>query len=583
LKDNKTIDKRSQKNLIEALHSKKSLIDFSGNSYIDMNNLHSNSSKKLLMVSNQLNTVFLKTKKKPVKKIKRAENNNSVLAKYRENLERNKNLIDEELSKAREVEVLYSSIYKSFRKSEEKRRLANFKISKNLESKNNIQNSNSSYKSSKNVNLNSGWSNESDAKNNTSYINSKKLNYNQSGLFKTGISDYETSMNTTNKKFKMTNYKEAGKKLSNLVLPKRTNLHSEKRYYLTNSNEKNKTESSRQNNSEDQKPNIPNKITSMYKNHSRIRTFNVEYITNWYESSGFSSPIFSYVLLNNVEYQSKIIIDDIKVLIENLQFYKLNYLSSEDLLSMFKNITLKRQVEYNKLLEETSGLLFDISHVILLDFSNYLEKFLSVNPPNKPKDCKIKQEEDAFINNCRFLSENFIFFKSCFDVYCILIKSVDDMIIPYKTFVKLMQFLARARYNVSCLIMTSKNAIKNLQFDENNLDKMKTKLKIKNSDENLAETMSVKHKIDNKWRSNENPIISQLDYKIRRDFTFKINEDNQRMSRLNGVLNSKNRLYQNDGETSFEKKKRKNREIKKEKHKSILVIKKIYYNFFFKI
>lgn len=109
----------------------------------------------------------------------------------------------------------------------------------------------------------------------------------------------------------------------------------------------------------------------------------------------------------------------------------------------------------------------EISHLILLDFYNYLEKFVSIQAPNseKFKDALVKNELNTFILNCKLLAEVSIFLKGCFEVYTILIKQVDDLIIPVQIFVKVLQFLSRARNNTSNLIFLTKNYQKTYQMD----------------------------------------------------------------------------------------------------------------------
>jgi hypothetical protein len=109
----------------------------------------------------------------------------------------------------------------------------------------------------------------------------------------------------------------------------------------------------------------------------------------------------------------------------------------------------------------------EISNSILLDFYNYLEKFVSIQAPNSEKfrDVLVKNEINAFILNCKLLSEVSIFLKGCFEVYTILIKQVDDLVIPLQIFVKVLQYLSRARNNTSNLIFLTKNYQKNYQSD----------------------------------------------------------------------------------------------------------------------
>ena len=101
----------------------------------------------------------------------------------------------------------------------------------------------------------------------------------------------------------------------------------------------------------------------------------------------------------------------------------------------------------------------EICRSILLDFYNYLEKFVSIQAPNseKFKDSYVTNERNSFILNCKLIAEVSLFLKGCFEVYLILIKQVDDLVIPIHILVRLFQYLARARNNTSYLIALTKN------------------------------------------------------------------------------------------------------------------------------
>jgi len=200
----------------------------------------------------------------------------------------------------------------------------------------------------------------------------------------------------------------------------------------------------------------------------RIKTFKIFYIPKWELKNGIEIPNISNALLSNLEYQSNIISDAIKVLLENIQNFKLKYLSSRDLVQIFKNLDMATQIKYNKIYEETCGLMMTISNMILLDFNQYLDKFVSIQPPrsNKLSTKFVKAEDFSFISNVRLFGEISVFLKGCFEVYCILIKQVDDMVLKKMEFNQLMQFISRSRMNVSNLIYSTKNYQMNFYRDE---------------------------------------------------------------------------------------------------------------------
>lgn len=67
-------------------------------------------------------------------------------------------------------------------------------------------------------------------------------------------------------------------------------------------------------------------------NYSRKKTFKVVYSDSWYDKEGLPPQQFSLQIINNIEFQSNILIDEMKVLMDNIQFYKLNFLTRKQVI-----------------------------------------------------------------------------------------------------------------------------------------------------------------------------------------------------------------------------------------------------------
>ena len=221
----------------------------------------------------------------------------------------------------------------------------------------------------------------------------------------------------------------------------------------------------------------------------------------------------------------------------------------------------------------------ETSRIILMDFSQYLEKFASIEPPEQERlqNQEVKNEEINFFYNIKLFFDCNLFLKGCFEVYLILVKQLDDMIIPPNTYMKLLQFLARARLNISNLIFTAKNAFQNYSADQKNVTKYlkviatinqkekdgnKTE-EINHPDLNFSKKKSALPKI-NTHNNNSNKYKHEhvdLTEKIRRQFIFKLNDENQRNIRLNNVLNRKDFVIDDSFE---ERKKEAGRKLSKE-------------------
>lgn len=211
----------------------------------------------------------------------------------------------------------------------------------------------------------------------------------------------------------------------------------------------------------------------------------------------------------------------------------------------------------------------ETSKIILMDFSQYLEKFASIEPPAQERlqNQEVRNEEVNFFYNIKLFFDCNLFLKGCFEVYLILVKQLDDMIIPPNTYTKLLQFLARARLNISNLIFTAKNGFQNFTADQKNVVKYLDVIATINQNERegnkIAEENLPVANIGNKktalpkinTNNNGNKYKTErvdLTEKIRRQFIFKLNDENQRNLRLNNVLNRKDFMI----DDSFEEKKK---------------------------
>ncbi len=298
--------------------------------------------------------------------------------------------------------------------------------------------------------------------------------------------------------------------------------------------------------------------------------FNVAYMASWYDKTGLPTPSFSPFLLKTVDYQSSIVNDEIKVLMDNLQYLKTNYLSNYNMINIFRNMETQLQIKFNKCLEESCGLLMMIPNMILLDFSKYIEKFIAINPPSESrmKSRQVKCEEKAFVLNCRLLSDINLFIKSVIEVYTLLVKQVDDMIISHSNFGHLIQFLSRSRYNISYMISTSKNSFVNMKND------LKSFNKYMNSIRRNEELQNVENSIGGNKRKPPLPKINpkkneafnrvDISEKIKRDFMFKSADNTEKIARLNIILSNK----ESSASESYDKKRKFNKKIG---HESALV------------
>jgi hypothetical protein len=187
------------------------------------------------------------------------------------------------------------------------------------------------------------------------------------------------------------------------------------------------------------------------------------------------------------------------------------------------------------MLEEAIGILYILPQMLLTEFYNLIKNYSNVSIPSTDlfKEKYVFDEVQNLSYNNSLLNKVFDFFKACYEVYGTLIKEVNDMSLNSNSFNNIMNCLEKARFNLSYLATSSKNALKNYNNDLKYIQKM----------------------------SNDNKVFESIDVteKMRNQFAFKKNDEKQRKLRIEAALENK---YDKD-KYFEEKKKRDNSEEKK--------------------
>jgi len=289
----------------------------------------------------------------------------------------------------------------------------------------------------------------------------------------------------------------------------------------------------------------PNNKTSS-STFSRIKSYKVSYLGNWHEKTRLPISKILPCLISDSDYLFSAISDEIKILLDNFSYFKINYLNGLEMLPAFKNLIRKSQTNFNRTIEETCGLLREIPKLLLLDFTQYMNRFITIRPPspNRFQSTEVKNEAANFNVNCNLLNNLGIYLKTSFEVYTILISQIADLNMNIQKFNILTEFLARSRYNLSNLVMTARNAITNFRQDTLILEKYKisscssikipesTNILSKNTSNYIAQPHSIK--VSNQTVDRSNKFIeSEL---IEKKYFFKKNEEAQRKRRLKFIF-----------------------------------------------
>jgi len=293
------------------------------------------------------------------------------------------------------------------------------------------------------------------------------------------------------------------------------------------------------------------KIKKLDQRFRRLKTYQPKIYKDWKSKTGLTVSVGNLCstspMINDVEYQSRSFKDQVKLLEENIQHYKMSITSKKNYVESFCSLSIISKMEYNKALEETIGILLLLPQLILVDFYKFIQRFGNINIPKKEKfeeQYVFDEVENLFYNN-NLLTEVLEFFKNCFEVYLLLINEVDEMNLKPENFNNVMSSFEKARYNICYVSNSSENALANYNRDLMSINKFNKNLGIKN-----------------------NSVEQNVYEKMMNQFIFKKNSERQRKIRIDECLNY--RKNEEENELIFTGKSHKNKKIKRIKFHSII-------------
>ncbi|MCQ2817213.1 MAG: hypothetical protein MJ252_08115 [archaeon] len=255
---------------------------------------------------------------------------------------------------------------------------------------------------------------------------------------------------------------------------------------------------------------------------NRICSYQPKVDTNWKFIEGLklvASDTKSFIgcLMKDVEFQSKALEDHVKLLLDNLNYYKSSGIINDEFTMAFKFLPIHSKIKYNKTLEELIGILYLVPQLLLNEFFAFIEKFNTIQPinKNKLKPRIVHDECKMMLENNSLLSDVMAFFSGCFDTYKTLCREVDGMLFNQKKFQNIVTVLEKGRYDASNLVTMTKNTTKNFKMDTKLIDDV----------------------MKNAFRK---PIFqteeSNFNKKFQNQYNFKLNEERQRIMRIQGSL-----------------------------------------------
>ena len=266
-------------------------------------------------------------------------------------------------------------------------------------------------------------------------------------------------------------------------------------------------------------------LRKLEKYFRRKKSYQPNILTDWKEKAGIdiknSRRHYISEVENDVEYQSKVLNDQVKLLEGNIKHFNKYIVTNKDFQDAFRCLSLKSKINFNKALEETIGIIYLLPQLILSDFYEVIKKFRNIIIPDNEKFIEkyVFDEYENLIYNCNLLTEVSDFFNSCFEVYLILINEVEEMNLNFENFTNILSSFEKARYNMIYIINSATNTINIYNRDMNFIDKISNKMGIK------------KREIQNRLITN----------KIMNQFMFKKNPERQKKIMINSCLSENNR------------------------------------------
>ena len=216
------------------------------------------------------------------------------------------------------------------------------------------------------------------------------------------------------------------------------------------------------------------KINKNYKRRRNLRQYIDEkkfMDKDWNSKIGIAKSNIEYnpFISNDVKFQSGLIKDELCLLLDDIQYFRITLSSKNDLFSSFKNMTIQKQAQTNKLLEESCALLHYIPKIILKEYYFSTDKFISIEDPSREMFAKkvVYNEFETFQDNLKYIYKISNYIKCCGEVYFQLIIQVEgEMAISSQNFIILHKILKRVRFLIINLTNICKNILINYCFDK---------------------------------------------------------------------------------------------------------------------
>ena len=282
------------------------------------------------------------------------------------------------------------------------------------------------------------------------------------------------------------------------------------------------------------------------KKSKRQKSLYVSYDEKWYLKNKFIYIKLDKLEIENNYIQSQIIGDQYALINENIKYITSKYFVDKDIANRFNTANILNQKLININIEESIGLMIEISYLLLEKFENCLENFITkiLKRQNKKEYKIVEDEKKEFSINLNLFIEASQFFGVSYKSYLILLEKDEYYKIDKYNFDKITQFLDRLRLGVNKIILDLKNVyymnnIREKKIITNCVEKI---IRIKEQKESYEKKPKLDcHRKFCAFRSGIDP------FKYKGKIRMKISEDNEMNMRIKKALD-----YKNDNDKNFD-------------------------------
>ena len=282
------------------------------------------------------------------------------------------------------------------------------------------------------------------------------------------------------------------------------------------------------------------------KNHShkRKKSLFVNFDKRWYIKNQFIYIKIDKLLIENNYIQSQIIHDQYALINENVKIIVSKYIVDKELINKFNISNFSNQQNININLEESIGLMIEISYLLLEKYENSLQNFITqiIKREKKEKFKIIDDEKKEFGINITLFTEASSFFTVCYKSYLILIQKDENYKIKKTSFYKLHQYFDRLRLGVNKIVLDMKNLYcwNNGQEKKLITECVQKIMKIKEQKSIIQRKKKLDcHRKFGAFRSGIDP------FKYKGGIKMILSEDKEIVTRINKALGKKNDKAQN--------------------------------------